>query len=390
MKKTTFLLLLNFSIFSSDHPYIIIQEDLLNTNEKEFSFIENEKSTENTNLFLKKVNKKSRSNLSSIAHQYHRCGGYFAFTSEKEAQQFLKSSKQNNTKRIIFSDYSINQEELVLNALKEVDEFSLRSIILKLSSFHNRYYLSKTGIESQEWLKKHWEEITEHRNDVNISFFQHKDFPQPSLIATIQGESDEIIIIGGHGDSISGWWGNKKKKKAPGADDNASGIAVLTEALRILSTISYKPKKTLMFMSYAAEEVGLLGSKEISSQFKKLNKNIIGVLQLDMTNYNKKENEIALISDYTNSAQNNFLASLLDKYQPEVIWSKDRCGYACSDHASWTSQGFPASFPFESKAKKRNPYIHSKKDTLDKSNDSAYHAVNFLRLALSYIIELDQ
>jgi leucyl aminopeptidase len=57
--------------------------------------------------------------------------------------------------------------------------------------------------------------------------------------------------------------------KAPGADDNASGIATITETIRVLMSNGFQPKKTLKFMAYAAEEVGLLGSKEIANDFKK-------------------------------------------------------------------------------------------------------------------------
>ena len=46
---------------------------------------------------------------------------------------------------------------------------------------------------------------------------------------------------------------------------------------------------------------------------------------------------------YTNAAQNQFIASLVAAYQPGLSVAYDRCGYACSDHASWTARGFAAS-----------------------------------------------
>ena len=224
-----------------------------------------------------------------------------------------------------------------------------------------------------------------------MELFQHKKWPQPSVVASIAGKTDEAIVVGGHLDSISwrvaGLW---TSTDAPGADDNASGIATLTEALRILSESDYVPEKNLIFIGYAAEEVGLRGSKEIarfyrnSEQFK-----VQGVLQLDMTNYQGSETLINLISDYTNERQNTFLGELIERYL-DVPWGYTRCGYACSDHASWTAQGLPASAPFEAKATERNNKIHTKHDTLDLSGGHARHATHFARLTLAYLVELDR
>ena len=90
-----------------------------------------------------------------------------------------------------------------------------------------------------------------------------------------------------------------------------------------------------------------MGSKEIAGIYNQNQEKVIGVLQLDMTLYHGSRNQdIILISDYTNQEQNAFLGNLIDKYL-QLSWMYDRCGYACSDHASWTGNGFPASFPFE-------------------------------------------
>jgi putative aminopeptidase FrvX len=52
---------------------------------------------------------------------------------------------------------------------------------------------------------------------------------------------------------------------APGADDDASGIAPLLEVLRIALASGWKPKRTVKFMGYAREEVGLRGSNAIAT-----------------------------------------------------------------------------------------------------------------------------
>ncbi len=64
---------------------------------------------------------------------------------------------------------------------------------------------------------------------------------------------DEIVMIGGHLDSYH---------SAPGATDNADGSAIVLEAMRILSAIGAKPKRTIRMALWSGEEEGLLGSRE--------------------------------------------------------------------------------------------------------------------------------
>ena len=135
---------------------------------------------------------------------------------------------------------------------------------------------------------------------------------------------------------------------------------------------SYQPQKTLKFMAHAAEEVGLLGSREIAESHKRKNEKVIGVLQLDMTNFKgSPDKDIVLISDNTNREQNAFLGRLINKYI-KLSWSYDKCGYGCSDHASWTRNGFPASFPFEAKKAQMNRKIHTANDTIEASRGNAH------------------
>lgn len=55
---------------------------------------------------------------------------------------------------------------------------------------------------------------------------------------------------------------------APGADDDASGIASLSEIIRVLRDNNFRPKRSVALMAYAAEEVGLRGSQDLANQYK--------------------------------------------------------------------------------------------------------------------------
>lgn len=91
--------------------------------------------------------------------------------------------------------------------------------------------------------------------DVKTQFFTD-DENGYNVIAEIPGTDkklkDQVVMLGGHFDS---WHG------ATGSTDNAAGSAVMIEALRILKTIGFKPKRTIRLALWSSEEQGLFGSR---------------------------------------------------------------------------------------------------------------------------------
>jgi leucyl aminopeptidase len=327
-----------------------------------------------------------RSELNSISLYNHKnsrfCGGFVV------SKNPLNLNKNRSKNLLNLNTYTINRSELVTKLFTQVSEPKLRDFIEYFSSYFTRYYLAKEGVAAMVDLSKRWGKLTSHRSDIEVKLHYHDDWPQPSVILTIKGATDEKIIIGGHGDSIN-TDDEGVHSPSPGADDNASGISVITEIIRILVLDNYKPKNDITFMAYSAEEVGLLGSMEIAKEYADAGTIVKGVLQIDGVNFNGSEIQIALIDDNTDQKQNLFIGNLIDKYL-KVNWGYDTCEYACSDHYSWSYYGFTASYPFESKIAEENPRIHTADDTLAVSGNTADHAVYFAKLGLAYVIELDK
>jgi Zn-dependent M28 family amino/carboxypeptidase len=71
------------------------------------------------------------------------------------------------------------------------------------------------------------------------------------------GHGPETLIIGAHRDHF----GRQAGLLFSGADDNASGTAVLLEVAQALIKSGIKPKRTILFVSFSGEEQGLLGSR---------------------------------------------------------------------------------------------------------------------------------
>jgi leucyl aminopeptidase len=369
------LLLLPLSSYAS--RWVVIDSSVVSTVAEKFP-----EATKQSALYL---NEQELEELTNTIHtKLHRCGGYMAFDTYEEALSSMEDGSEIEGYSIDDGRYEINQSANVQTFIKEVSEPHIRAMVTELSSFPNRLYNTHSGLAAVTLISDRWKEMTKHRSDVTVEFFEHARWVQPSVILTIEGSSlpHEIVILGGHADSIS------ESQISPGADDNASGIATMTEVLRIMMKHDYKPKRTIQIMAYAAEEVGLLGSAAIAKHYAAEKKNVLGVLQLDMTLFRgTKSKDIVLMKDFSDKKQNNFLGKLMDKYL-QVEWGYSKCGYGCSDHASWTNSGFPAGFAAESRMDDMNPHIHTEKDTLEKSGGTAQHALNYARLSLSYLVEL--
>lgn len=336
--------------------------------------------------------------LEDISRNVHererRCGGYFAFATQAEAEAFVARDRSAQAAHAqALASYVIDEQATVAEWLPKANEQAIRQTILALSTeWPSRYYASNHGRDSAEWIRDTWAALAEGRGDATATLHTTclQCGVQPSVILTIEGSElpDEIVVLGGHLDSISST-GVNDGMVAPGADDNASGIAVLTEVIRIvMADRTWRPKRTIKFMGYAAEEVGLRGSKVIAAQHAAKGEQVVGVLQLDMTNYTDGTTlDMRIISDYSNAPLQQFVRNLFDTYLAPAGHTRgtSACGYACSDHASWTAAGYPAVFVAEPVL---YPTRHTPSDKMPNVGADAKVSVPFAQLALAFVAEL--
>ncbi|WP_313495214.1 M20/M25/M40 family metallo-hydrolase [Pseudoxanthomonas mexicana] len=335
--------------------------------------------------------------ISRYVHENERrCGGYFAFPDRAQAEAFVRGDRAKLAMaKSALARYTLDNQATVGRWLPQVQEQRLYDTINHLSRYRNRYYASSHGRTSAEWIRGHWQSLAAGRSDVTTELFTACSTcsTQPSVILTIRGWDlpDEVVVLGAHLDSINGNTRNDPNQLAPGADDDASGIATLTETLRIALADGWQPRRTVKFMGYAAEEVGLRGSNAIAQSFRASGVNVVSVLQVDMTNYKSGAvTDMKLISDYSSTDLKNFFVTLFDTYLAPMglTRSNTACGYACSDHASWTNAGYPAAMMFEAGDPGGSfPYIHTPYDTLATMGESAQHSVKFTQFALAYLGE---
>jgi leucyl aminopeptidase len=311
---------------------------------------------------------------------FYRAPGFFAHDTLESALEDLKAPPPVPARA-----YTLDQAAKVKELAALPREENITAAIKALSAFKNRGSRYATGVDASKWLQKEWAKLAGGRSDVTVEPFKHAAFPQESVILTIKGalEPEKIVVIGGHIDSVAGYGDTP----APGADDNASGAATVQEIARALLEGGYRPAKTVKIMGYAAEEAGLRGSADIAAAYKKAGAQVEGMLNMDMVNYKGSERDIYFLTDNTSADQNAFLGKLVDSYLG-YTWGTLKCGYGCSDHASWTKNGYPASYAFESTFEQYNPNIHKPVDTLDKCGGNSAQALKFARLGVAYAVEL--
>lgn len=273
--------------------------------------------------------------------------------------------------------------EKLIDAVEQGPVVKMNKALVAMGSRH--VSIAKDSAVSRKIAEQWQADIGPGRSDVTIDTEAGRAQGQNSIIMTIKGteKPDEIVVLGGHLDSTS-----RPVRNAPGADDNAAGMASITGVIAAIGKTGMTFKRTVQFMGYGAEEVGLQGSKAIAKQYKREGKKVVGVMQLDMTGYNPNTPP-SIITDHTDKNLNGLVERLNNEFKAKIglgSFSKSRCGYGCSDHASWTAQGFPAAHVFEADKGKHNRKLHTPQDTRDRISDEKM--TGFARFAAAFVVKL--
>jgi aminopeptidase YwaD len=181
--------------------------------------------------------------------------------------------------------------------------------------------------------------------------------------------SSEFVVIGGHYDHL-GFGGPGSGSRMPdtvavhhGADDNASGTAGVIELAQKIAAHRNELKRSVVFISFAAEEMGLLGSKEFTREPLIDLKKVSAMINLDMIGRMKPdEKSVTIGGTGTSSQSDSLITALATKRSFEIKRSTE--GYGPSDHASFYSENIPVFFFFTGV----HEDYHTPKDVADKIN----------------------
>jgi len=199
--------------------------------------------------------------------------------------------------QITFSQVAEDPE--IKKMITEIKAENLETTVRKLVSFGTRHTLSDTksktkGIgAAQQWVKSEFDKYaleSGRRLTAEIDYFEvktdgkriNKDSKLGNVMATLKGTDptdNRILIISGHLDSRVSDVMNIKSD-APGANDDASGVAAVLELARVMSKRSFSA--TIIFVAVVGEEQGLIGARHLAENAKESNWNIMAMLNNDM------------------------------------------------------------------------------------------------------------
>lgn len=192
-----------------------------------------------------------------------------------------------------------SKDDEVKKYVSQVNEDSLKSYIGKLVSFETRHTLSsiddpKHGIgAARNWVISKFNDYAKNSGGRMEVYLQQEDI-QPdgkridkvvnlgNAVAFLKGtdpNDKRVFLIGGHLDSRVTDVMNRTSK-APGANDDGSGVSAVIESARILSKSSFPA--SVIFVAFSGEEQSLLGSKQLAEKIKRENWQLEAVLNNDM------------------------------------------------------------------------------------------------------------
>jgi len=211
-----------------------------------------------------------------------------------------------------FEQTTINRDPQIEKMVSEISKDSLESYIKKMVSFGTRSTLStqkdpKRGIgAARNWVLSRFNEFAKASGGRMTAFIDTVTLQKQrrvdtltllgNVVATLKGtdpSDDRIFLISGHLDNMRSDVMDRAGD-APGANDDASGVAAVMESARIMSKYSYPA--TIIFIAVSGEEQGLLGAEFMAEKARKQNWNIEAVLNNDIMGSNNS-NETNIINN---------------------------------------------------------------------------------------------
>ena len=205
-----------------------------------------------------------------------------------------------------------------------------------------------------------------------------------NVLAWLPGQTDEYVVIGAHYDHLGrGNFDSLAPSQIgqihPGADDNASGTAGVLELARLLAPERGKLKRSILFMDFAGEELGLLGSAEWVKEPTRPLAKAVAMINMDMIG-RIKDDKIYIGGVGTGST----FKTVLDQAQKEAPFKIEYSagGYSSSDHTSFVTKKIPVLFFFSG----LHSDYHKPSDTWDKINGAS--AARLLDMVESVAVQL--
>tara|TARA_R110002073_G_scaffold8207_3_gene45775 strand:+ start:57921 stop:58802 length:882 start_codon:yes stop_codon:yes gene_type:complete len=239
--------------------------------------------------------------------------------------------------------------------------------IKQYKALNDRYSIENRAIARNflgDWIKELGLNLKEHTYRIDmLRRGVTKNYEGKNIYTMIPSttKSDEYIIIGAHFDSV---------KNCPGANDNATGCALVYGVAKQLKALKIRTKNTIV-VYFDQEELGCVGSQAFTNFIKEKKLNVHSVHTIDQMGWDKDKDQNIEIEVPT-----PFLKSIYQKHAEKLGVSAFVTPETGSDHRTFRAAGYNAvGITEEYRNKDTTPHYHQVTDT--------YDTVNFTYLSFS-------
>ncbi len=240
--------------------------------------------------------------------------------------------------------------------ITQVNPDSVLYFIQSMQDMQTRYAMADNRLEVATWIKNQF--LRFGITNAQLQQFSWNGTTQYNVVATIQGSSypQEYIVVGGHHDSITN---TTPLTFAPGADDNASGTAAALEMARVMMLSGYQPKCSIRFVTFAAEEFGLWGSKAYAQYAFDSNLSLRLMINHDMIANNTGDDNRVRLMPYDGFIEHTERAAQISTLYTDLDVTYGSMNSSSSDSHPFWAKGYPVIYYFEQNF---SPVYHSNND----------------------------
>ena len=273
--------------------------------------------------------------------------------------------------------------------LDQVNQDSLEATVQHLQDYGSRIWNSDNAFAASDWIASRMEALglEVEQQPFNANTWMGSGAAAPNVIGIQRGTlyPDTYVVCGSHFDSFS-YEAMMGGGTAPGADDNATGVASVLESARIMT--QYEFEYSVIYCAYGCEEMGLYGSEAYASRCQQEGMDIIGYFNNDMNGYLYGD-QIHIDCIYPNSVEpiGTYYMNVGSVYYPELPIRHVNFNEGDSDHTSFNNHGYMGIYPFED-YQNYSPYIHTPNDVIGTSVNSFEMSQQYCQMNIACLAEI--
>ena len=287
-------------------------------------------------------------------------------------------------------DFPVVTEEdpRIREMLNQVNMDSLEATVQHLQDYGSRIWNSDNAFAASDWIASRMEALglEVEQQPFNANTWMGSGAAAPNVIGIQRGTlyPDTYVVCGSHFDSFS--YQAMSGGSAPGADDNATGVASVLESARIMT--QYEFEYSIIYCAYGCEEMGLYGSEAYASRCQQQGMDIIGYFNNDMNGYLYGD-QIHIDCIYPNSVEpiGTYYMNVGEVYYPELPIRHVNFNEGDSDHTSFNNHGYMGIYPFED-YEHYSPYIHTPNDLIGTSVNSFEMSQQYCQMNIACLAEI--